>query len=112
MKEKVLPVHFIDLSSQLQGEIDNRLTSHLRDPDVKSDKDFWALTKIFLLIQTSVTTLFLIGLSATLARYFRKILHRVVAESNKLWTGPFWIELAAVVYLTYLFEKHWIMGLL
>ena len=51
------------------------------------------------------------GLSGTLARYFRKVVHRIVAESPKVYNSQFWLQVVAVLYLAYIYLSYWHMGL-
>ena len=60
----------------------------------------------------TVSVLFLMGLSGTLARYFRKIVHRIVAESSKVYNTQFWLQIVAVMYLAYIFLTYWHLGLM
>jgi len=55
--------------------------------------------------------LFLMGLSGTLARYFCKVVHRVAADSPKVYNTQFWLQVVAVVYLAYIFLSYWHLGL-
>lgn len=52
------------------------------------------------------------GLSATVARYTRKIVHRIVSESPKVYNLSFWLQVIAVIYLCYVYLAYWAMGLL
>ena len=52
------------------------------------------------------------GLSGTLARYFRKVVHRIVAESPKVYNFSFWLQVVAVSYLAYIYLTYWHLGLL
>lgn len=54
----------------------------------------------------------LMGLCATLARYLCKLVHRIVVESPKLSNTSFWLQLCGIVYLTYIFQAYWSLGLL
>ena len=54
----------------------------------------------------------LMGLCATLARYFSKLMHRIVVESPKLLNASFWLQLFGIFYLTYIFQAYWSFGLL
>ena len=68
--------------------------------------------KFDLFVRTIAGTILLIGISGTLARYLRKLLHRFVAESPKLYQTSFWLQIAGVIYICYIFNQYWSMGLL
>ena len=52
------------------------------------------------------------GLSGTISRYFRKLVHRFVAESPKAYSTSFWLQMFGVLYFSYIFLMHWSLGLL
>ena len=73
---------------------------------------YWLQLKWGIFEKTMTSVLLIIGLSATLTRYFRKLVHRYVAESPKLYSFSFWLQIVAVLYLNYIFVAYFHLGLI
>ena len=73
------------------------IDGRLLPPKIASDLDMQSrlAAKIYdrlSIVQNAVVSvLFLVGLSGTIARYFRKVVHRIVAESPKVYNTQFWL---------------------
>jgi len=92
-------------------KIDSNLLPPRHDKEMNQLSNFFLL-KWSILLTTSTSVLFLLGLSATLTRYVRKLVHRYIANSSKLYNFSFWLQIVAVLYLTYIFIAYFNLGLL
>mmetsp|Transcript_11553 Transcript_11553/g.15611 ORF Transcript_11553/g.15611 Transcript_11553/m.15611 type:complete len:188 (-) Transcript_11553:66-629(-) len=65
-----------------------------------------------LIQQATLSVLYLMGLSATLARFVRKIVHRISVDSPRAYDLSFWLQVVALLYLAYTFLAYWELGLI
>ena len=100
-----------ELASQSEIKIDSKRLPPVRDPEM-SILWYFIIVKLQLLSHTVLSLLFLMGLSSTIARYLRKLVHRFAAESPKVYNLSFWAQIVALAYLTYLFLADWDLGCL
>ena len=54
----------------------------------------------------------LLGLSATNVRYFLKVVHRILLESQRIYSPSMWLQVCGLTYLNYIFLSYWSFGLI
>ena len=101
----------VDLSSQY-SEVLNRKLITPQTEEKESALGRWFILKWAILERSMTSVLFIVGLSATIVRYFKKMVHRYSAESPKFYDASFWLQLVAVLYLVYIFVYYFHLGLL
>lgn len=94
-KQRAKPAFYLDFSnSSNQGVVDGRLLPPKlasSDLDIQSRLAAKISDRLSIVQNAVVSVLFLVGLSGTIARYFRKVVHRIVAESPKVYNTQFWL---------------------
>lgn len=100
------------MTNQLSSKIERKLIT-FRTKETKEEESVvgrWFLLKWGIFERTTTSVLFIFGLSATIVRYFKKLVHRFTADSPKFYNFSFWLQMVAIAYVTYIFVYYFHLG--